>query len=329
MDMIQNDNRKSEWRALGLLGCLLVFGASVATASDVIPIDQARAWRDQKVTGIDHRLESVGRDDAMPDEWRARREWLHRWEPGEMPTGRADHPNGAAGDRAELVAEPVLLRLISNLGAADPNRGLKRAAMLQDFLHLLDTPESRKANLAATVDVAEIVDAALTGLIRDAETRGELSRSPSKGNASEGRASSKTEAGVEVDTLRWTLAHTRYRRARAIAYRELPDVLETTPIENPRRHERELRLAQRRLSKTFPEPRPEFVLLEVRMLRRDGQHGQALERLERFVWAIDRKWYLKKRRDLLDELGWELPHREAAAIYQAAGYADGGSAAED
>lgn len=246
-----------------------------------------------------------------------------------MPTGRADHPNGAAGDRADLVPEPVLLNSISNLGAADPNRELKRVALLQDFLRLLDTPESRKTNLAATVDVAEIVDTALSELIRVAEPRDTSSGTTSEKKALEEKASSETQAGIDVDTLRWALAHTRYRRARAIAYRELPDVLETTPIEDPRRHERELRQAQRRLSETFPEPRPEFVLLEVRMLRRDGQRGQALERLERFVWAIDRKWYLKKRRDLLDELGWELPHRKAAAIYQAAGYGDGTWAKDD
>lgn len=325
MDMSDNDNRKSGGRTfasreLGLVSCLIVFGASVAASSDVIPLDQARAWRDHKLTELARRLESVGPDGPMRDEWQPRREWLRRWEPGEMPTGRSDHPNGAAGDRHDLVPEPVLLESLSAAGAADPRRRLKRAAMLQDFLRLLDTTTSRKTNLAATIDVAETVDTALTGLIRDAESA----------NASPGTGTGTgVDDGIAVESLRWALAHTRYRRARAVAYRELPDVLETMPIEAPRRYERALRQARRRLLKTFAEPRPEFVLLEVRMLRRDGKRGQALARLERFVWAIDRKWYLKKRRDLLDELGWKLPHREAAAIYQAAGYADHTAAEAD
>ena len=53
------------------------------------------------------------------------------------------------------------------------------------------------------------------------------------------------------------------------------------------------------------------------MKRRDGRWGEALMLLERFRWAIDSKWYLKKRRDILEQLGWEPAYRQAADAYAA------------
>ena len=119
--------------------------------------------------------------------------------------------------------------------------------------------------------------------------------------------------------LRWSLAHARYRRARALAYRELPEVLESMPIEDDAQYERQLREAHQRLRRTFDEPQKEFVLLEVRMLRRQGNRGQALQKLERFRSVIEPKWYLKKRRDLLEELQWEPAYAEAAQRYSESG----------
>ncbi|RMF45334.1 MAG: hypothetical protein D6753_00375, partial [Planctomycetota bacterium] len=102
-----------------------------------------------------------------------------------------------------------------------------------------------------------------------------------------------------------------------LAYRELADVVAARPIADPDAHDARLRRTWERLVQTIGRPRPEFVLLEIRMLRRDGQFGQALELLEEFGAAVDRKWLLKKRRDLLRELEWQPAAREAAVVFAA------------
>ena len=51
------------------------------------------------------------------------------------------------------------------------------------------------------------------------------------------------------------------------------------------------------------------------MLRRDGWFGRALNMLEDHGERLELQWYLKKRRDLLQELTWEGPAKEAAALY--------------
>ncbi len=280
---------------------------TLSLAAERDDVDEARGWRTEKMAELDRRLERSGADDPMNDEWLARRDWLRRWEPGKMPSApdEASAPNRSAGDAVEkrpLVDEPDLSQTAS---AADqlgptPREQLERANRLQRRLWRLDTLEDRKDNLIETADVALQLDQTLERLI------GQLDSGPSE---------------VRED-LRWALAYARYRRARAIAYRELPDVLESLPIDDAEAYEQQLAAARDRLQRTFAQPRAEFVLFEIRMLRRADWRGQALRRLEQFAWAIEAKWYLKKRRDLLDELGWGPPHREAAELYAASGLDD-------
>jgi len=120
----------------------------------------------------------------------------------------------------------------------------------------------------------------------------------------------------------WTLAYARYRLGRALAYRELPSVRERWPISDPDHYQEQLLTAYQRLLDQTKQVRPEFILLEDRILRRSGKKGRALELLEAYRESIEPKWYLKKRRDLLKELGWEPPYKEAARIYIEAGYGD-------
>lgn len=94
------------------------------------------------------------------------------------------------------------------------------------------------------------------------------------------------------------------------------------PISDRARYEAQLSAAYQRLLHQTKTVRPEFILLEDRMLRRSGKKGRALELLEANQEWIEPKWYLKKRRDLLLELGWELPHKEADRLYLQAGYDD-------
>ena len=107
-----------------------------------------------------------------------------------------------------------------------------------------------------------------------------------------------------------------------MAYRELPVVRERWPISNPDHYQEQLAAVYQRLTNQTNRSRPEFILLEDRMLRRSGKKGRALELLEANRQSIEPKWYLKKRRDLLQELGWEPAYQEAARLYLEAGFSD-------
>jgi len=189
----------------------------------------------------------------------------------------------------------------------ETQQALEHAVKLQQRLRELDSDAERKQHLVATAKLALQLEQALTSL---------LETWPSTGVLTVG------EPQAIRETLRWALAHTRYRRARALAYRELPDVRTRLPIDDAEAYERELAEAHDRLRETFSEPQAEFVLLEIRMLRRAGKRGQALEKLERFGSTIELRWYLKKRRDLLGELDWGPPQAEAAKWYAEAGFGE-------
>ncbi len=106
-----------------------------------------------------------------------------------------------------------------------------------------------------------------------------------------------------------------YRRTRALAYRELPEVLRDKPIDDLAKHQAQLLGAYQQLISVAGTGRPEFVLAEIRMLRRDQFYGRAISKLTDYASSIEKEWFLKKQRDLLRELGWEAPAGEAAKIY--------------
>ena len=106
--------------------------------------------------------------------------------------------------------------------------------------------------------------------------------------------------------------------ARALAYQELPEVVAEKPIADPQQHETDLIIAYNQLVDLFGRGRPEFILLEIRMLRRDHWYGQALRLLEKYGDLIEPQWFLEKRRDLLLEMGWSAPAKEAAQVYATA-----------
>ncbi len=249
----------------------------------------AQRWKTQTLASIETKLQNAASDDDRL-EYSARRSWLRRWKPGQMPTAPADAP-----DESELMEEPVLADLPR---PESVDAGAWKAMVdWQKQLIASDTDDERKDNLRTTIELASQLEKSLADhLPADLQ-------------------SLATPTG-------WSLAYARYRLGRALAYRELPEVRERWPIANPDEYESRLVAAFQRLTEQTKSGRREFILLQDRMFRRAGKKGRALELLEANRHSIEPKWYLKKRRDLLQELGWDPPYREAARLYLQAGYVD-------
>ena len=229
--------------------------------------------------------------------------WLSAWEPGKLsdtPLWETESqkkpwdepsldPNGLAGGLRQRLLGPEAsptakdtAELKALLAAHDNDLGVR-----QLHLHWLDQAQYRKAYPQEIADAAAKVLALIDGV-----------------------------ADPNRETVR-AQAFTLYRRGRALIYRELPQVLVDKPMDDAEsvKNAAELVGVFHQLKKLVAEPRPEFILLEDRMLRRDHWNGRALALLEDFGGQVAPHWFLKKRRDILRDLGWEIPAKEAAAIY--------------
>ena len=252
-------------------------------------------WKRATIAELDSRFKQSDRP-AEKREIRARQNWLAKWKPGDMkshptfdPTLREKRvepllPGEAAAFFRKLNSNPdtaVTYQVLKEL----TDKSIDNPALLQFFLHYLDDkPSTRKKHL----DEIESLSARLIRLLQ------------------------KADIDSESALIR---QFTRYRRARALAYRELPDVLASRQVKDRAALGEKIETAYREVVEDAGEGRTEFVLLEIRMHRRNRDFGIALELLEKFQGSIRQKWYLKKRRDLLKELGWKIPYREAAKIY--------------
>ncbi|TWU24308.1 hypothetical protein Pla52o_22350 [Novipirellula galeiformis] len=262
--------------------------ATGSTAAEPNPID-AENWRSQQLATIAEQIQNADSDDDRL-EYVARQSWLRRWKPGHMSLA----PTEAPAD-SERVEEPLLETLVRPAEIA-PNVW-QQMIDLQTRLLSVDNDEQRKENLRTTIGLAKQLEQVLSDQF-------------------------PSESQQLTTPTAWIVAYTRYRLGRALAYRELPSVRARWPISNPDHYEVQLTAVYQRLIKQANRDRPEFILLQDRMLRRAGQKGLALELLEVSQQSIEPKWYLKKRRDLLHELGWDPAYQEAAQRYLQAGYSD-------
>ncbi|MEM6692283.1 MAG: hypothetical protein AAF664_22830 [Planctomycetota bacterium] len=254
-----------------------------------VSADETNHWKADKLKELTDQIQSSV-DAEQINEFKARQAWLRRWEPGRMPTS-----NTTTIGPKDLKAEPLLSELTCPVSIKP--KVWEYLVALQRQLIEIDTAENRKQELERIIEVsAELQENLVSHLPRELQ----------EGNGS----------------LSWCLAFARYRLGRSLAYRELPKVRQRWPISNPEQYESRLVTAYRQLVDHMGSGRPEFILLEDRMLRRSGQKGLALEMLETNRSVIDKKWYLKKRRDLLEELDWASPYQEASKIYRDAGYVD-------
>lgn len=260
-------------------------------------------WRQAQLETLSDQLTNGQANGPLKRELESQREWLSKWQPGELSKapmwsratakGRFTEPILDPNKRATKLRETLLAK-----NAKPTVKDTKRLERLlaqfsgdigvrQLHLHWLDQRHYRKQY------ADEIADAALrlSGLLEQVKP--------------------------QTQETKVARAFCLYRRGRALAYRELPDVVAENPIKDQGKHTGKLVGTFSELIAMVGSGRPEFILLEIRMLRRDHWYGQALALLESNGRLIERQWFLKKRRDLLKELGWQEPYEEAADIYEA------------
>lgn len=262
----------------------------------------AKEWRTTQLAQLDQQLDDGAIQGALRQELLAQKRWLASWTPGSLSEQpQWEPPESMAPKQAEPIVDPEgrAAELRERLFGEQAHPTIKDTQKLQSLLleypediglrqlHLqwLDQRQYRKTYPVEISDTALQLFAML----------GQLSS--------------------EEENIQVAQAYCLYRRTRALAYRELPDVVTKKPIEDPEKFEGELIGAYNQLISVAGAGRPEFILVEIRMLRRDRFYGRALVLLTDYAEHVEPEWFLKKRRDLLRELGWEAPAKEAAAIY--------------
>lgn len=268
---------------------------SIRSDADVDP----NTWKIEKLDAIAEELNSKALTGKQRYERQSQQRWLGRWTPGEMKIKPAAVEGLPKARKEPIFDSPLASQFRKQLNWDQIDQDVNQQKRLEQAisqhpddlglrqlqLHWLDLPLRRKLHLKQVVDSA---DRLIEMLQSDDES---------------------------LPKHRLALEFVRYRKGRALAYRELPDVVEHTPIENPEKLNQQIATAFDDLIQNSGRGKPEFILLEIRMLRRDQQYGSALEGVERYGSTIQPKWYLKKRRDLLKLLEWRVPYEEAARLY--------------
>lgn len=287
-----------------LAGVVVILVVNVGTGQTIASpqSETGKEWKSNHLAELDRQLAVESVKGSNRDELIAQRDWLANWTPGGMSADPRSNPK-----LPSIRSEPIIdTRLAKDLRKKLENETEVRQdeaelllinqalvdhpddpGLQQLHLHWLDDPSRRKTHLKR-------VDSSALRLIQSLE--------PAK----------KSDP-----TIRLAIEFAMYRRGRALAYRELPDVLRHTPIDDPQRLNQMILSAHRDLFASAGKRHPEFILLEIRILRRAKKFGSALSLVEQYGSTIKRQWYLKKRRDLLKELGWSFPRSEAAEIYAA------------
>lgn len=282
-----------------LVRVLLVWTLLVSSTAAQHNHELAAQWKRRELNKLSELIRNPqNKQSYLPGEAQARFDWLNQWKIGklpEAPTLAQEHPKKRVEPIFESEQAASLRNKVQWESANENQRNialLKEAleqfpadiAVEQTYLHWIDHPVRRKSHL-------QEVERSARHLLKS------IAKLPS------------------TETTKLAREFTLYRLARGLAYRELPDVVKRLPIEDPRQLDRELRWAYRELNSSAGPNRTEFILLDIRMLRRDYCFGKALQLVESYGATIELKWYLKKRRDLLKEMGWGWPRLEAAEIY--------------
>ncbi len=289
-----------------VMSCVLLSSSAYGQLTVLSQGNRQTKWRESQLSVIQQQLSDPKLVGELKLELQSQAKWLSAWQPGKLtdePLWSGENverlwqepsvdPKGMAtklrerllGDKARPTAEDTR-ELQELLAEHDNDLGVR-----QLHLHWLDQQQYRKTYPKEIAEAASKVIALLDGV-------------------------AKPDQKIALARI-----FCLYRSGRALAYRELPEVLVKQPMneEEMAKNAAEMVGVYRQLKTLVSEPRPEFVLMDIRMLRHDHWHGRGLALLEDFGSQLNRQWFLKKRRDLLHDLGWEGPAKEAATLYAAA-----------
>ncbi|MEO1973190.1 MAG: hypothetical protein ABGX07_16645, partial [Pirellulaceae bacterium] len=110
------------------------------------------------------------------------------------------------------------------------------------------------------------------------------------------------------------LIDTLYRKGRALAYMELPEVIAKRPIADLEEHEKRFEANYTLLSQWVDPTEKDHFLLAVRRHRRKGELGAALVLLQKQMKLTPANyWHYKKQRDMMVELGWSQLAKRATS----------------
>ena len=258
-------------------------------------------WQSTQLELLKSQLADETVTGPLREELEAQHQWLEHWKPGTM----TDKPAWDSKLRVELKPEPIV----------DPNKlatALRQRLLGPQAQPTVRDTEALEAHLSKYPDDVGVRQLHLHWLDQK-QYRKQYAEEIA--DASIRLAGLLEQLKPQTEEMRRAIAYCLYRRARALVYRELPDVIAKNPLKDPEEHHAVLMGAYHQLEEYTGGSRPEFILLDVRMLRKDHYYGRALRLLTNYAAVIERQWFLKKRRDLLKELGWQLPYQEAAKVY--------------
>lgn len=163
-------------------------------------------------------------------------------------------------------------------------------------LHLVDG-DNRKEHLTDVIAAADdVIDTIKSNKI----TRWlALRANPDQPASVRRQKKAEEQRGILVDAL--------YRKGRALAYRELPDVVAEHPIEDQAALDEAFEENFQRLARWVDTTEEDYYLLHIRRDRRRSRYGSAIKLLNKHMDSASPPSRLqhKKRRDLYELLGWE------------------------
>jgi tripeptidyl-peptidase II len=161
-------------------------------------------------------------------------------------------------------------------------------------LHRLDD-KNRKTRLQAVINAADSIIIQID--------QNQLATYFGMRHTQESDAAKKKQEKMQAQKV--DLIDALYRKGRAIAYREHPDVIKQNPIKDQKIQDKQFDDAYSALSRWVDLNSKEYFLLAVRKERRRGNYAQALKILNTHLNTGQPDiLHLKKQRDLYELLGW-------------------------
>lgn len=271
--------------------------AQLSVLSSGNPEDQ---WKSTQLQLIEQQLGDQSVKGELRKELEAQKQWLSQWNPGTLKQTPAIKPR----ETSKQLIEPIL----------DPN---KKASKLRERL----LGKNAKPTAKDTAELQKLLDSSPEDLgvqqlylhwIDQRQYRNEYAqRIVDSANKLAGALLAIEE---KKEPERLVLAFSYYRAARALIHMESSEMKSKQLIQDAQKHEADLLGLHSQINELVGYGKPEFILVSIRMLQRDQWNGQALLLLEENAQRLDNVWYLNRRRDLLRELGWTQPAKEAEEI---------------